>query len=418
MNPRQPFLSWRRSRSTSATLLLVFLALAVFLWPLRAPGQQPVPKLTLSQVEGLVSHGVPDSTLSAQIQRRGIAFTPTPAILDSLRAKGAGPLTLSVIQELSARQARPAQPRRSQAAEPTPGEGEPNEGESGESTVNANVPEKVNISAGESAALLLQKTEPVYPPIAKAARVSGTVVLEATISAEGTVENLHVVSGPAMLQMAALDAVKNWRYKPYLVDDQPVEVETTVNVIFTLGAGTSETANAATQSAESGPSLAETMQLIQDKIKQQGQVAFVATISSQKQPGVTARESVRSTVDDVVADPASCALHTTATMDQSIETSSGDKTIATSTDSQHLQQEAAFKNVGKTSVVSLESGLNLNFAQSGHPEFTATVAPPLFVVILTSSTPMFSSHRSVTMGCAGAKGDRRDRQRTRFRLSR
>jgi protein TonB len=75
----------------------------------------------------------------------------------------------------------------------------------------------------------------MYPPIAKAARVQGTVVLQATISKAGTIENLRVVSGPAMLQQAALDAVKTWRYKPYLLNNEPVEVETTVNVIFTLG---------------------------------------------------------------------------------------------------------------------------------------------------------------------------------------
>jgi protein TonB len=60
------------------------------------------------------------------------------------------------------------------------------------------------------------------------------VVLQATISKEGRVANLRVVSGPAMLQQAALDAVKDWRYKPYLLDDVPVEVETTINVVFTL----------------------------------------------------------------------------------------------------------------------------------------------------------------------------------------
>jgi protein TonB len=83
--------------------------------------------------------------------------------------------------------------------------------------------------------LLIHMTTPVYPPIAIAARTEGTVVLAATISRAGTIENLRVASGPAMLQQAALDAVKSWRYKPYLLDGQPVEVETTVNVIFTLG---------------------------------------------------------------------------------------------------------------------------------------------------------------------------------------
>ena len=63
----------------------------------------------------------------------------------------------------------------------------------------------------------------------------GTVVLQATISKTGTIEDLHVVSGPAMLQQAAMDAVRTWRYRPYLLNNEPVEVETTVNVIFTLG---------------------------------------------------------------------------------------------------------------------------------------------------------------------------------------
>jgi protein TonB len=101
--------------------------------------------------------------------------------------------------------------------------------------VQAAAPKKVNISAGVAVGMLLQKTSPIYPPIAKAARVSGTVVLQATISKQGTIENLHVVSGPAMLQQSALDAVKQWRYRPYLLNNDPVEVETTVNVIFTLG---------------------------------------------------------------------------------------------------------------------------------------------------------------------------------------
>ena len=95
-------------------------------------------------------------------------------------------------------------------------------------------PRRVNISAGVAAGMLIQKTQPIYPPIARAARVSGTVVLRAIISNTGEVESLRVVSGPAMLQQAAMDAVKNWRYRPYLLNNEPVEVETTVNVIFAL----------------------------------------------------------------------------------------------------------------------------------------------------------------------------------------
>ena len=93
----------------------------------------------------------------------------------------------------------------------------------------------VEVPADVMASMVLQKTAPVYSPIAKAARVSGTVVLHATISKTGLIKNLAVVSGPALLRQDAIDAVKTWRYKPYIVNNEPVEIETTVNVIFTLG---------------------------------------------------------------------------------------------------------------------------------------------------------------------------------------
>jgi len=75
----------------------------------------------------------------------------------------------------------------------------------------------------------------MYPPIAKAARIQGTVVVQATISKTGSIENARAVSGPEMLKQAAIDGVRNARYKPYLLNGEPVEVETTVNVIFSLG---------------------------------------------------------------------------------------------------------------------------------------------------------------------------------------
>jgi protein TonB len=102
-------------------------------------------------------------------------------------------------------------------------------------TPKPSTPKKVTISAGVMEGYLIQKTIPIYPPIARAGRVTGTVVLQATISKTGTIENLHVVSGPSMLQSAAVDAVKTWRYRPYLLNNVPVEVETRVNVIFILG---------------------------------------------------------------------------------------------------------------------------------------------------------------------------------------
>jgi protein TonB len=103
-----------------------------------------------------------------------------------------------------------------------------------QSIVKAPPPKPLVISSGVATGMLIQKTPPVYPLIAKSARVSGTVELHATISKSGWITDLHVVSGPDMLRQAALDAVRQWRYKPYTLNNQPTEVETTINVVFTL----------------------------------------------------------------------------------------------------------------------------------------------------------------------------------------
>lgn len=92
----------------------------------------------------------------------------------------------------------------------------------------------VQVTSRIAEGMLLQKVMPLYPVIAKATRKEGTVVLQATISTGGTIENLRVVSGDQMLIQAAMEAVRNWRYRPYLLNGKPVEVETTVNVVFKL----------------------------------------------------------------------------------------------------------------------------------------------------------------------------------------
>ena len=96
------------------------------------------------------------------------------------------------------------------------------------------VPQRVRISQGVTKGLLVHKEEPAYPTIARAARVQGDVVLSAVIDVNGQIQNLTLVSGHPMLVPAAIAAVKAWRYKPYLLNGQPVEVETTITVIFSL----------------------------------------------------------------------------------------------------------------------------------------------------------------------------------------
>ena len=98
-------------------------------------------------------------------------------------------------------------------------------------------PKTVRVSSGVAAGLLVRQVVPVYPPMAKTARVQGTVVLHAIISKTGSIENLQVVSGHPMLQQAAIDAVRQWKYKPYYLNNEPVEVDTTINVNFELQGG-------------------------------------------------------------------------------------------------------------------------------------------------------------------------------------
>jgi periplasmic protein TonB len=93
----------------------------------------------------------------------------------------------------------------------------------------------VHVSTGVSEGLLLAPIEPVYPAIARAVRVQGTVVIEALISKAGRLESVNVVSGPEMLRKAAADAVAAARYRPYLLNGEPTEVRTTYRVVFSLG---------------------------------------------------------------------------------------------------------------------------------------------------------------------------------------
>ena len=83
--------------------------------------------------------------------------------------------------------------------------------------------------------LLIHKVDPEYPAKAKKARISGIVILKATISKTGEISDLHAECGPEMLQEASLKAVRQWTYKPYLLHGEPIEVQTTIRVVFALG---------------------------------------------------------------------------------------------------------------------------------------------------------------------------------------
>ncbi len=98
-------------------------------------------------------------------------------------------------------------------------------------------PQRVRVSQGVSQGLLVRRVNPNYPPLARQARIQGQVVLHAVIAKDGSIEGLTLVSGHPMLAPAAIDAVKQWKYKPYLLNGEPVEVDTEVIVNFTLAGG-------------------------------------------------------------------------------------------------------------------------------------------------------------------------------------
>jgi protein TonB len=97
--------------------------------------------------------------------------------------------------------------------------------------------QRVRVSQGVTQGMVLHKVQPTYPPLARTARVQGSVLLAAVIGKDGTIQNLHVISGHPLLTQAALDAVRQWRYRPYILNGEPVEVDTQVTVNFTLSGG-------------------------------------------------------------------------------------------------------------------------------------------------------------------------------------
>ncbi len=99
---------------------------------------------------------------------------------------------------------------------------------------SSKAPKQLTVSSDVISRNLLTKAVPVYPPAAKKAKIQGTVVLSVLIGKDGMVENIKVLSGPSELQQSSIDAVRQWTYKPYLLNGDPIEVKTTVNVVYNL----------------------------------------------------------------------------------------------------------------------------------------------------------------------------------------
>jgi protein TonB len=93
---------------------------------------------------------------------------------------------------------------------------------------------RIRVSQGVTQGLLVHRVEPLYPKIALAARITGVVQLKAIIGKDGNIKELQALTGPPLLVPSAIDAVKQWHYKPYLLNGEAVEVETSVTVTFQL----------------------------------------------------------------------------------------------------------------------------------------------------------------------------------------
>jgi TonB family protein len=96
------------------------------------------------------------------------------------------------------------------------------------------MPQRIRVSQGVMQGLLVSRVQPEYPPDAKDQRVEGAVVLKVTLDKEGNVGNIQLINGHPLLAPAAIEAVKQWKYKPFLLDGVPLEVESQVTVNFTL----------------------------------------------------------------------------------------------------------------------------------------------------------------------------------------
>jgi protein TonB len=96
-------------------------------------------------------------------------------------------------------------------------------------------PSRIRVEANVAKKSLLTQAIPVYPEAAKAAHVCGTILLHAIIGKDGTVQQLEYISGPRLLSKSAMDAVRQWRYRPTVLNGEPVEVDTKISIVYKLG---------------------------------------------------------------------------------------------------------------------------------------------------------------------------------------
>jgi protein TonB len=221
----------RRGLTTLTSFGLQALAVGVLLiLPLLRPTGLPL----LRQLSTPVSIGQPLAD-APTVRTRGGASTAAPSSATIfLRPSPRFPIGMPAVSDDGPPQLGPSGPGVAERGDP---HGLPNLFDSGSRPVLPAAPAPVappvhisHMSEGD----LVHKILPTYPPLARAARLQGQVVLQAVISKQGAIENLRVLYGHPMLVPAAIEAVRQWRYRPYILNNEPVEVETQITVKFSL----------------------------------------------------------------------------------------------------------------------------------------------------------------------------------------
>ena len=233
-------LKTKRPAATALSLLLQSLLVAgIAALPLLYTAALPKVSLT-----SLVAPGPPPpapAPAQRDTQRRAAPPRESDMVGQRLREPRAIPRNIARIEESEA-----PMPEIPLGGPGVPGGTGPSTGNALNAIVNLTPPAPVPrpvitgplpISTGVAQGFLVHEVKPVYPPPARQARIQGTVLLEAIIGKDGSIENLRVVSGHPMLAPAALEAVRQWRYRPYMLNREPVEVETQITVNFVLGNG-------------------------------------------------------------------------------------------------------------------------------------------------------------------------------------
>ncbi|MGE5206888.1 MAG: energy transducer TonB [Chlamydiota bacterium] len=233
-------LKTRRPAATAASLALQT-ALVAMLAALPLLYTEALPKVSLST---LVAPGPPPpapAPVRAESQRRAAPVRESDMMGQKLREPQEIPKHIARIEESAA-----PLPEISSSGPGVLGGTGPSEGNPLNAIINlaprAVAPKPSNtgplrVSQGVAEGFLVHEVKPVYPPLARQARIQGAVMLEAIIGKDGRIENLRLVSGHPMLAPAAIEAVRQWRYRPYRLNGEPVEVETEITVNFVLGSG-------------------------------------------------------------------------------------------------------------------------------------------------------------------------------------